>query len=347
MNMHFRRFTPVFILAVAMPLLAHAVSVQVVTRKLHQRTLHEKLTAYGKVIANPAAVRTVSTLEMGRVTRLDVTLGEKVAKGQVLLEITPTPQAHNAWLKARHAVASARAKWVQTRDLFKQKLATRAALATARQQYDNARSDLQSLREQGAAGRRLKVRAPHAAIVTRVQVQPDAVVQAGQPLLELGNADRLRIRLGLEPEDASRVHRGDPVTLSTVFGNAGHTISARVSRIQGMVDPATHLVDALVDLDGKNARGLTIGSWLVGRLRVRTLKQWSVPHDAVLSDAGGSYLYTVAHGKARKIHVRVLLQTPRWTAVASPKLHDGDAVVVTGNYELDDGMPVQASGTSH
>lgn len=328
----------------AIPLLVHAGTVAVVTTRLSQHSLDESLTAYGKVIANPAQVRTISTLEMGRITRLDVTLGEKVHKGQVLVEITPTPQAHNAWLKARHAVASAHAKWSQVRELFRQKLATRADLAAARQQYDNARADLQSLREQGASGRLLKVHAPHAAIVTKVQVQPDAVVQAGQPLLELGDSDHLRVRLGLEPEDASRVHSGNRVTLSTVFGSQQHVIHARVDRIQGMVDPSTHLVDALVNLDGANARGLTIGSWLVGKLHVRTLKRLSVPRSAVLSDAGGHYLYTVEKGHARKVKVKVLLQTPQWTAVASPDLHAGVSVVVTGNYELSDGDKVRATG---
>lgn len=344
MNRRHRGFHLLLAVCLTVPALAQAATVTVVTGRIRTRALHETLTAYGKVIADPAEVRTVSTLEMGRLTRLDVTLGDKVRKGQVLLQITPTPQAHNAWLKARHGVASARAKWVQTRDLFKQKLATRADLAAARQQYDNARADLQSLRQQGAAGRTLKIRAPHDAIVTRVQVQPDAVVQAGQPLLELGDAQHLQVRLGLEPEDAARVHSGNAVTLSTVFGDRGHTLDARISRIQGMVDPATHLVDALVDLDGKNARNLTIGSWLQGKVRVRTVKQLSVPHSAVLSDGGGDYLFTVEHGQAHKVRVKVVLRTAHWTAVASPKLHAGDAVVTTGNYELSDGMKVRPSG---
>jgi len=337
------------VLALALPLLfvsllAHAGSVAVVTGKLRQRSLQETFTAYGKVIANPADVRTVSTLAMGRVTRLDVTLGEKVDKGQVLVEITPTPQAHNAWLKARHAVASAKARWVQTRDLFKQKLVTHADLAAARQQYDNARADLQALRDQGASGRRLKVRAPHAAIVTRVQVQPDAVVQAGQPLLELGDSAHLQVRLGLEPEDASHVQPGAPVALSAVFGDRRPTIEAKIARVQGMVDPATHLVDALVDLDGKHARHLAIGSWLQGKVQVRKVHALSVPHSAVLSDSDGSYLFILDHGQAHKVRVKVLLRTTHWTAVAGPKLHAGSTVVTRGNYELSDGMKVHPSG---
>ena len=347
MKFPYRRHGLALLAGLLVPAVTLAASVAVVTRPLHKRNLQEDITAYGKVIADPAEVRTISTLEMGRVTRLDVTLGEKVARGQVLLEITPTPQAHNAWMKARHALASAHAKWVQTRDLYRQRLATRADLAAARQQYDNAKADLQSLRAQGASGRMRKVRAPHAAIVTKVQVQPDAVVQAGQPLLELGDSDHLRVRLGLEPEDASRVDTGDGVTLSSVFGDQGRKINAKVNRIQGMVDPTTHLVDALVDLDGKNAQGLTIGSWLVGKVHVRTLDPWSVPRSAVLSDAGGDYLYIVEKGHARRIKVDVLLQTARWTAVASPQLHAGEAVVVSGNYELSDGDAVRETGAHH
>lgn len=347
MRFRSRTLTALLSLPLASVALAGTPSAAIRTAPIQQRVLHETLTVYGKVTANPRDVQTVSALDMGRVTRLQASLGERVAKGQVLLQITPTPQARSAWLKARHALDSARTNLQQTRDLVQQKLATRSDLAQAKQRYQDAEAALQALQQQGSSSGRHPLRAPRAAIVTKVQVQPDAVVQPGQPLLELGDAGHLRVRLGLEPEDASRVKPGLPVTLQTVFGGSSRSIAATVTRVQGMVDPSTRLVDALVDLDGSKTHGLTIGSWLRGRLQVRTVKQLAVPHAAVLSDNQGSYVFVVAKGKAHMVRVKVPLRTPHWTAVSSPALHAGEDVVVSGNYELEDGMAVRPAGSSH
>ncbi|NII11110.1 efflux RND transporter periplasmic adaptor subunit [Oleiagrimonas sp. C23AA] len=333
-------------LALATPI-AHAASASVKTAQILPRTLHDQVEVYGQVIPDPAYTRTISALEAGRVAQVNASMGEHVEKGSLLLKLAPTPKTHTAWLKARHAVDSAHAKWLQTRDLFKRKLATKADLAAALQQYRNAKSDLQALKDQGATQGPLSITAKQASIVTQIQAQPGAVVQMGQPLVTLSDTSHVRVRLGLQPEQAQRVHAGQSVTLTPVFGDGSTPVQAKVSRVQGMVDPRTRLIDVLVDLSGRPAHQLLMGSWLKGQLQVQTLHHLSVPHSAVLNGAHGPYLFVVRNGKAHRINVKVLLTTPRWSAVQSPDLRKGQNVVVTGNYELTEGMTVRMAGGRH
>ena len=65
-----------------------------------------------------------------------------------------------------------------------------------------------------------------------------------------------------------------------------------------------------------------------------------MPHEALLPGDDGFSVFTVADGKAVRHAVKVALQTDKEAVVTGQGLHDGDAVVVAGNLELDDGSAV-------
>jgi hypothetical protein len=67
---------------------------------------------------------------------------------------------------------------------------------------------------------------------------------------------------------------------------------------------------------------------------------WSVPRQAVLSDEQGSYLFQVAGGHAHRVAVKVLGETAQTYGVDG-RIDPALPVVVLGNYELRDGMPVR------
>jgi membrane fusion protein (multidrug efflux system) len=62
----------------------------------------------------------------------------------------------------------------------------------------------------------------------------------------------------------------------------------------------------------------------------------------VLPDGGKHVLFTVKDGKAVKHEVKPGLGTDQLLEVAGGGLQAGDLVVTLGNYELEDGMAVQA-----
>jgi multidrug efflux pump subunit AcrA (membrane-fusion protein) len=67
-----------------------------------------------------------------------------------------------------------------------------------------------------------------------------------------------------------------------------------------------------------------------------------VPRGAVLPDEGGSFtLFTVAGDHAAKHTVKLGLENDREAQVIADDLKPGDAVVVSGNYALTDGMQVE------
>src|SRR5262249_16803786 len=82
--------------------------------------------------------------------------------------------------------------------------------------------------------------------------------------------------------------------------------------------------------------------YVVGRIVKASAEALVVSRDAVLPQEEGGYeLFTVEHGHAKKHEVRVGIENDRESQVLSDDLKAGDAVVITGNYQLEDGVEVK------
>jgi len=64
----------------------------------------------------------------------------------------------------------------------------------------------------------------------------------------------------------------------------------------------------------------------------------------VLPDGEAQVLFTVKNGKAVRHEVTLGIASGDSVEVTGAGLHAGDMVVTLGNYELTDGMAVQAGG---
>lgn len=318
-------------------------SVLVHTGTVRERPMGEKLTVYGQVTPNPEHVIGISAANGGQVTRLWVGLGEKVKVNQRLLELTTNPTARQAYEQALAQFAYTRKNLLQVKSLFSEKLATRTELAKAEQQLANARSALAAQRRLGANHKEQIIRASQDAIVTRLNIAVGDRVQAGTALLALGARHHLWITLGIEPEDAPRLHPGMPVLLQPVFAPTP-PLQAHLSQVHAVINPNTHLVDAIAPISGDETRGLIPGMWMRGHISLSNQVALTVPQSAVLHDARGAYLFVVTTKHiAQRIAVKTGLSQGGRISVQAATLHAGQVVVTVGNYELENGMTVRLS----
>ncbi|HET8553091.1 MAG TPA: efflux RND transporter periplasmic adaptor subunit [Gammaproteobacteria bacterium] len=318
-------------------------SVLVKTITLKPRKLTETLVAYGRVKPDPAAVQGISVAHSGRVEALLVAVGQTVNAGQALLKLAASPQARLAYSQAAAQLEYAKQNLAHVKALYAQQLATNDELAAAKKQLATAKAELAAAKAQGSDQSAAVIRAPFHGVVGTIKVSPGDRVAADTVLLTLLNPARLRVPLGVSPTDLARLKPGLPVTLTPVFDDA-RSVAAQLDQLQNIVDPNTHLMDALVALKGKQADGLKPGMWVRGLIAVREATELAVPRQAVLHDTQGSYIFVVKQNKARQVYVQTdfASRAPgRWVGVRAKGLQPGDTVVVLGNYELHDGMPVR------
>ncbi len=311
------------------------------TQPVARHELAETFSCYGAVSVDPLSTESVNFPRAGQVTRLLVVQGEVVKKGAPILELDTSPEEGAGYEQAQSAVDFARSELARVQSLLEQQLATRSQLAQAQKAVNDAEAALAAQRKRGTGLKRELLSAPFDGIVSAVQVAQGERIRAGATALQLARRDRLRVVLGIEPEDALKVKPGMPVQLTPVFGGM-RGAEGVVHTIHGMINPQTGLVDLAVSLKPEQAVRLMPGIRVHGLITLNRRRGFAVPRQAVLADKRGSYIFVVRNGLARRIDVRTGVEDHGLVGITGP-FKEQERVVVLGNYELRDGMAVQES----
>jgi len=309
-----------------------------------QKDVHEWLHVYGRVGFDDAAVQNINLAYSGQVIRLPLLAGELVKKGQILAEIAVDPAVASAYQQALAGVRFAQSEVVRTKKMLAGQLATQFQLAAAQKRLADARSQLRQLRQKGFGKSIHVIRAAFDAVVASVSVQAGQRMVAGTTLMQLGHPDRLKVILGVEPEDIRQIRAGNTVLLHTASAPAT-IIHASVDRVLHTVNPQTRLVDVLVRLVGDQATpflpGMTVSAELVGRNLANALV---VPRNALVQLSGKTVLMRINKNVAHSVPVRVLLEQGN-DAVITGDIATGALVAIEGVAELHDGDAVRIIST--
>jgi membrane fusion protein, multidrug efflux system len=313
--------------------------VTVRTALIREGFMNENIAAYGVVIPAPGASQTVSVSFESQIVRVMVSTGQKVSRGNDLLELKPSPETRLALEQAQEAYAVSSLSLQHMQRRFELKLATNDQVLQARQTMEQARLKLESMKKRGIGPARI-LHADTGGLIKNVRVQEGAIVAAGNPLVEIVAQNRLEVRLGVEPEDLSRVQENQPVLMTRVNVPALPLFTGYIRKISYGVNPATRLVDVFVSLP--SPAGLLLDDAISGEIITAETHGLMVPRSAVLPDGQGHSLFTIKQGRAVQHQVRLGLYNDKEAEVIDPTLRAGEKVVILGNYELKDGMTVKA-----
>lgn len=316
-------------------------SVLVRLTHLTRGKLPRTVVTYGRAQAAPSASRTVMAPASVSVGAVYVRRGEEVRKGARLIDLLPSPGTAATYTQALTARRVAQQLLVRTRRMFTQRLATAQQLADAEKAAADASANLKALQAQGAGGR-LTLRAPFRAIVTALTASPGAIVAEGTSLLVLARPSGLVLEAGLRAAQASAVHPGDAATVTPIGG--GRTLSARVVLCGSIVDAGSGLVPIEI--------ALPPGQMLPGEAAEVTITTgelygYVVDHSAILVDGDGKpYVVQAAGMKARKVPVTILGMQGDRDVISGEHLDAGQPLVLSGNYQLTDGMRMRLAPAS-
>ena len=318
---------------------ATAASVLVQTVLPSRTSVAETLVLYGEVAQDVGASENVSFARPVLISRLLVSAGQPVQRGQALLEVVTDPNAATAYLQAQSAVEAAQHDFKAQQELANERLTTQAQLGAARKALTDAEAALTAQRLLGAAPGAQIMHAARDGVVVNLSAQQGDRVQPGVAVMQLAKAGGKRALLGVEPEEVARLAAGMAVKLSPVFGGA--SVSATIDQVFGVINPQTRLVDVVARI-AETSSQLIPGSKVRGEVTLNAANVWTLPRSAMLEDADGAYLYQVVGGHAKRMKVRVKVESGEQAGVDGD-LDPATPVVVLGNYELTDGAPVRTA----
>ncbi|MDB4898450.1 MAG: Cobalt/zinc/cadmium efflux transporter [Gemmatimonadetes bacterium] len=302
-----------------------------------QMSMSDVLTAFGQVMTGLDVA--ISFPRAGQVSRLLVIPGQRVQRGTPLVTLTSDPTARLAYTQAQNAVDFAQGELKRNQELLALQLATQSQVDAARRALHDADAMLATQRMLGGAISTATVTAPFDGVVDSVEASQGDRILPGAVILQLGHIDMLRVRLGIEPTDARLVRVGMPVTL-TALDDSTRSVSVSITESQGLVDPKTQLIDAVAMVPATRAPFLVPGMHVRATIKVGQQASWAVPRSAVLTDSSGAYVFQISAGKARRVKVTPATESQGLISITGP-IDPKLRIVVLGNYELEDGMPVR------
>ena len=290
----------------------------------------------------------------GQVEAVEVDIGDRVKKDQVLAVLDPEPyqldvDAITAELvKARDNVSRTKAEYERQKRISEQGAGAKRFVEVSEYNYKAAKSaiDFQvaKLDQVKRNLRKTELLAPYDGTIAWRSVQPNEEVKVGQKVFEINATGKMEVELAIPETTVDRIHIDDPATI-TFPTLPGASTKARISYIGSAAVKANAfpVKVELIDPDEKVKPGMTAEASLI--VKAENQKPgYIVPLQALLpapeANRGFAFVYDSKTSTVKKTAVSSR-GTEDKEAIVEEGLAAGDIIAVAGVSFLADGMKVK------
>lgn len=322
---------------------------EILTQPIAVGDYQSATTMFGTVVPASGGLGAVVAPQNGRVTRLNVTVGQTVRAGQILAVLQQTLGAaeqvgiasSNTALAAQ--IETTRLRVTATRrelDRLNQirDIAAARDVQAAEAAYNQASAELQTLQNRGGAtnaanNRTVMLVAPISGVVAAFTLTPGAEVVAGQTLFSVTNLSKVYVEAQVFDRDVPAIRAGNKflVTCST---DDHKTAEVRLIAQAQSMNPGNQSQRVFFEMD--NPRGdFKIGEFVtVKALNQDTSRQITVPNSA-LTEINGKTAVFLKHSPEEFELAYVQTGEDDGTRTLILKgMEEGSKVVVNGAYEV-------------
>lgn len=271
----------------------------------------------------------------GNLDHVYVNLGAMVRRNQLLALIDTTELVQQVQQTAA-TYYTARTDFERKKQLLDENL-------VAKQDFDNAEVQLKVAEANyGTAKTRLgyaRITAPFAGTITKRFLDPGALVNPnGSTLFTLMNLDSVKVVINILEKDIPLIAIGNEAVV-TADALPDNPVKGRVGRLSQAVDPATRTMAAEIFVPNKDHRlkpGMYATVTLVLSEHPNAI---TVPVQAVLKDANGSFVYVVEGNTAKRVPIQTGIEQASRIEVITG-LSGSESLITTGQQFVRDGGPV-------
>ena len=279
------------------------------TTRAERRKVAVPVALTGEVRFDERRVGHVSTQVEGVIKQVNVALGDRVKKGQPLLEIESVAvgEGQAASLEAQAMLTLAQRNFDRVSELRKEGIASEKEYLQARHELEaaeiraaSARAKLGRLGSGGTAGGRLVLRAPLDGTVLLMHAVSGEVARTDESLVTVGDNTAVWVWADLYERDLAAVRAGQatqPLAATiAVKAYPGVEFPGTVDLVSPAMDEASRTVKVRIqahNADGRLLAGMfaSIQLFLPGAGEALAL-----PRQAVLADAGRSFAFVHYEG---------------------------------------------------
>lgn len=310
---------------------------QVIVAEAHESDFVDRTEALGTLKANESVALTVNVTET--VTAIHFDDGQRVGKGQVLVEMT-SGEEHAQLEEARANLDEAKRQYDRVRQLESQGIEAQSLLDLRRREVDTAHARLAAI-ESRLADRLIK--APFPGVLGLRNTSVGALVDVGDTITTLDDDSVMKLEFAVPSTYLASLHPGLSIRARTrAYGE--RVFEGKVKVVDSRVDPVNRsvLVRALIP---NPQTILKPGMLMTVELLRNPRKTLVIPESALMPSSGEQFVMRVEGARmlAQKRRVEIGARRPGEVEVIGG-LQAGDLVITHGMEKARLGEPVRIKG---
>jgi RND family efflux transporter MFP subunit len=275
----------------------------------------------------------------GKITEKTVEEGRAVKKGATLVAIDDRDY-RNAYQSAKASHNLAQADLDRLNKLYQKQAIPQSRLDDAIARVKNTRANMNNA---ALALERTAIQAPIDGVVNRLLVEKGQYLNVGDPIAEILQMTRIKVRVGIPESDVDAVRRLDAFKVR-IDALGGKTFQAKKYYLSKTADAMARLYNLDLALD--NHRGEILPDMFV---RVEIVKREipdgiAVPIYSIITRDDAHIVYVVKDNMAHLRNVTLGL-LEGWQVEIKDGLRAGDQVIVVGHRSVNDGDMVKVVRT--
>ena len=301
------------------------------TQKIESQVLMRTITypanleAYKEVYLAPSSP--------GRIKKIHVEVGDRIRKGQVLVEMDPTQLQ-----QARTQLENAKSNFQRIDTLFQLNSISEQQYEQAKTQYELAKSNVQFLEEN------TRLLAPFNGVVTGKHYEGDEIysgapnTQTGKSaILTLIQINPLKATVFISQNFFSSINKGMAVNLSSdIFPN--QKLRGKINKIYPTINPASRSFKTESYIENPHEK-IRPGMYAELEIELFEAETLVVPAISVLKQEGTNnrYIFINENGTARRLDVNIGERFDDQVEIIANGVQEGLDLIVEGQANLLDG----------
>ncbi|MBX7140624.1 MAG: efflux RND transporter periplasmic adaptor subunit [Chitinophagales bacterium] len=301
-----------------------------------QPTLFEHyIEIQGKVDAEENV--TVTPQMPGTIEKVNVVVGQKVKKGQVLAQVDgATIQAQIDALEKNLELATT--LYEKQKSLWEQNIGTEVQYLQSKNQKESLEKQLNTLKQQFEL---TKLISPINGVVDAVDVKVGQMGSPGLAGIRVVNSSNLKVKGEVSENYSLQVHEGDKVVI--LFPDLNKEVESKISYSSKVINPQSRSFTIEAKLPGQE--GYKPNMIAVVKILDYEKKDAMVAEVNHIQKSGdGQYIYVAAEENGRNIAKRQPVTVGKiygGIAEITSGLKSGDKVITVGYQDIVAGQPVQ------
>jgi membrane fusion protein (multidrug efflux system) len=299
--------------------------------KIIRATLHRNVTAYGRVVPEPAsddrppAAAFIGSPIGGILVQINCVEGQKVSKGDILFRLD-SRVAEVVLLEAKKKLKFAKQTYERQKKLLEGEGTSLKSFQEAENQLNIAQSELSAAQTQLSL---LQIQAPLTGTLVKLNAELGQTVETNANLAEIIDLDRLVVAAAIPSREASLLKLGQPVELGSDVSTKGTLVF-----ISKNINPKTDTLSIRASIPA--SIGFYPGRFLNIKIICGEHKDCLVvPEDSLISsEEEGSWIMVVRGDEAVRIPVYAGFREYGLVEVKGEGLIEGMIIVTEEAYSL-------------